>query len=103
MAEHIIHEDPTMVQWLEPDPTGGVLRTRYKDTQQILDENAGHRANAPKKFRQDGVDFHHVCNVPWEVYDLIRRRLGHDPSADELIKFSQDRDFSKLKTREVKL
>jgi len=92
-----------MTQWIRPDPQGFTLRTRYKGTQEILARNHLARSEAPRRFSQDGVEFHHVCSVPIEVYDMLHRKLGRPPEASELVKLSQDRDFCKLKTREVKL
>jgi hypothetical protein len=79
------------------------LRTQYKGTQEALDRNQMLRNAAPSTFRADGVEFHHVASVPAEVYDLLYHRLGRAPTAEELLKLSQDRDFCKLRTREVKL
>lgn len=104
MAQELPFDDNgDRVQWIEPDPTGFTLRTQYRTTQQALDLNAHHRAEAPRVFRQDGHTFHHVASVPMEVYEQLQLRLGRAPTAEELIKLSQDRDFNKLKTREVRL
>lgn len=101
--ELLLDEDEISTQWVRPDPTGFTVRTQYKNTDRVLDGNACARNEAPKTFRSDGVDFHHVCRVPIELYDQLTIRFGRPPTAKELIQLAQDRDFSKLKTREVKL
>ena len=103
MPELPFDEDEDRVQWIEPDPRGFTIRTRYKKTAEVLDVNALKRAESPKTFRQDGVNYHQVASVPAEVYEQLMIKLGRHPTAEELIKLSQDRDYSKLRTREVKL
>ena len=103
MAELLFDDDEGMTQWIDPDPQGFTLRTRYKGTQGVLDRNAALRADTPHFFRQDGVNYHHAASIPMEVYEQFQHQLGRTPTAAELIKLSQDRDYNKLKTREVKL
>ena len=103
MSEFILDEDDASVQYVRPDETGFTLRTRFKGTQDILDRNARLRSEAPKSFRESGHTFHHVASVPMEVVELLHKKLGRWPTAEELLKLSDDRDYNKLKTREVKL
>ena len=104
MPEFLLDSDPDMVQWVRPDEKGFTVRTRFRGTQEALDRNARLRSEAPKTFRdKNGVNFHHAVSVPAEVYDQIYRRLGRAPTAAELLKFADDRDYSKLKTRDVRL
>ena len=103
MPEFLYDEAPGMTQWVVPDDTGATFRTRYHDTQKVLDDNARKRAESPVTFTRNGVTFHHACSVPAEIVDLLYRKLGRAPTARELIALSQDRDFSKLKTRDAKL
>ncbi len=103
MSELILEEDEDRIQWVDPDPTGFTVRTQYKGTQDILDRNACSRNDAPSTFRQDGVDFHHAASIPMEVYEQMHIRLGRAPTARECLELANQRDFSKLKTRDAKL
>lgn len=105
MAERLLFDDEVMTQWWGDDPITGdaILRTQYKGTEDVLDKNAKLRNGAPKTFKEDGVEFHHAVSVPSEVYWQLQAKLGRSPTPIELIKLSQDRDYSKLRTREVKL
>lgn len=103
MSEHLYDVSPEMTQWVTPDDTGFTVRTRYRDTQQVLERNRQLRNEAPQTFRADGVDFHHACSIPAEIVDMLHRKLGRAPTAKELIALSQDRDFNRLKTRDVTL
>ena len=104
MAEFLLDDDPLMTQWVTPDPEGFTLRTRHKGTQEVLDQNAELRADSPKNFKdKDGVHYHHVMRVPGEVMEVLYRRLGRMPTAQELLQFGDDRDFSKLKTKDARL
>jgi hypothetical protein len=104
MPEFLLEDDEDRVEFIRPDPHGFTLRTRYKGTQDVLDQNARMRRDASKDFRdRDGVTHHHVGSVPLEVYEEWTRELGRPPTAAEMIQRIQQRDFSKLKTKEVKL
>lgn len=92
-----------MAQWVTPDDTGFTIRTRYTDTEQVLEHNKVLRDESPATFREAGTVFHKVCSVPAEVMDMLYRKLGRMPTPQELVALSQDRDYNKLKTREVKL
>ena len=103
MAEILFDDDEDRTQWIDPDPRGFTLRTRYKGTQGVLDRNAALRADTPRSFLQGGVEYKHAASIPMEVYEQFQLKLGRTPTALELLKLSQDRDYNKLKTREVKL
>ena len=103
MAELPFDDDGLRVQWIEPDERGGVLRTRYRGTQDVLDQNAALRNDTPKSFIQNGEEFHHVASIPMEVYEQLMITLGRHPTAEECLMLAQDRDYSQLRTREVKL
>ena len=104
MSEFLLDEDEDLQQWVTPDPEGFTLRTRFKNTQQALDQNAQERNGNPMSFKdKDGASWYKACSVPPEVMDLLFRRLGRMPTPEELIQFSQDRDFSKLRTTDARL
>ena len=104
MAEFLLEDDPLMTQWVTPDPEGFTLRTRHKGTQEVLDQNARLRADRSKDFKdKDGQHYHHVMSIPMEVVEVLCKRLGRMPTPEELLKFGDDREFSKLKTKDVRL
>lgn len=104
MAEFILSEDAHRVEYVRPDESGFTIRTRYKDTSEVIEEAKMLRADTSKSFKDArGVTQYHVGKVPLEVYEMWTRKLGREPTAEECIKFLQDRDFSDLRTRDVKL
>ena len=104
MAEFLLDEDSERVEWIVPDERGATIRTRFKNTEAVLDRNARIRNATPANFKgRKGETFYHAASVPLEVVELMGRKLGRMPTALELLKLAQDRDYSKLKTRDVKL
>lgn len=103
MPELLLDDSPVRREFVLPDETGFVIRTHYKGTEQALDLNAERRATATPTFRENGHEFHHVGSVPIEVYEQFYLKLGREPTATELIALINERDFCKLKTRDVKL
>lgn len=101
--EILFDDDEDSTQWISPDPSGFTLRTQYKGTQGVLDRNAMARADAPARFSQDGVEYHHAASIPREVYEQMTTRLGRPPTARECLDLAQARDFNKLKTRDARL
>ena len=107
--EFILDDSPSRTQWVRPDATGFTVRTRFKNTDQILDRNKAARADTPKRFG-DGT-MHHVASVPMEVYDqwVLEWRQAHPTEGlgEEFNQFVaaklRDPDFSYLKTREARL
>lgn len=91
-------------QWAEPTGDGGlVIRTRYKDTDRVLDTNARFRAEGPQTFREKGRTFYKVGSIPMEVYEQLTLKLGRQPTAQECLELIQSRDYSKLKTVDANL
>jgi hypothetical protein len=103
MAEFLFDEDEDRVQFVEPDPYGFTLRTRFKNTSEVLDRNQALRNSAPTTYREAGVDFHHAGSIPMEVWEKWCLDLGRQPTAKEALEFLKQRDYSKLRTSERKL
>ena len=103
MAEFLFDDDPQRTQYIRPDATGFTLRTEFKGTQGVLDANARARGVLPTKFGPDGERLHLVGRVPIEVYEEMFLKLGRHPNRQELLALLRDRDFSKLKARDVKV
>ena len=97
MSEFKLDEDETHVQWVRPDETGFTLRTQYKDTQRVLDQNVREkqdkRAPAPLK----GSAAMPVCRVPMELYEQLTLEMGREPTAEELIALSQTPEYKLLR------
>ena len=104
MAEYLLDDSPEMTQWVRPDEKGFTVRTQFKGTQEALDRNARIRSVTPTTFRdKDGGRLHHVGSIPAEVYNDLQWKLGRAPTTKELLALLDDRDYSKLKTRDVRL
>lgn len=103
MSEFLFDESPVRREFIRPDDEGFTLETYYKGTQGVLDRNAELRAAAPSTFREGKHTFHHVGSVPIEVYEQFYLKLGREPTAQELITLINEREFCRLKTRDVKL
>ena len=109
MAEILFDEPPTRRVWATPDETGVTLRTQYKNTQAVLDANKHARSVTPKTFGNGSM--HHIGSVPMELYEqwVLEFRMAHpgQPLDQEFNKYLvaklRDRDYSQLKTREVRV
>ena len=106
MAELLFDDSPDRTIWATPDENGVTLRTRFKDTQNVLDANARLRNDTPKRFGKGTM--HHMASIPievWEQWVLEWRMMGQvgNPDAD-FIKFKLAMpEFSYLKTRNARL
>ena len=104
MANELLFDDSGFrTQWIEPDPDGFKIRTRYRGTEEVLDANAGMRGILPDNFQGPGPGFHLVGRIPLEIYEQLYIKFGRAPNMDELKALLNDRDYSKLKTREVQI
>ena len=102
--EFFYDEDETRCEWVRPDESGFTVRTQYKGTQGVLDRAAILRADTSKNFRDaKGVNFHHIGSIPNEVYEREQVRLGRPMTSQECVELLKSRDFSKLRTRDVRL
>ena len=107
MPELLFDETPNRRVWARPDETGVTLRTQYKNTQDVLDANARARADTPKTFGNGSL--HHIGRVPMELYEqwVLEFRQTHpgEPLGQAFNQFLvaklRDRDYNRLKTREV--
>jgi len=104
MSEILLDQDAVSEEWVRPDEKGFTIRTRYRGTDQVLDRNARLRADTPTNFK-GGLEgsLKHVGSIPIEVYEQMTVRLGREPTANECLDLLKAREYSKLKTREVKL
>jgi hypothetical protein len=104
VAGEVLFDDSGFrTQWIEPDPDGFTIRTQYPGTEDILDVNARIRGLLPDNFRGPGPGFHLVGRIPMEIYEQLHVKLGRAPNIEELKALINDRDYSKLKTREVQV
>ena len=97
--EFLIEASDTHVMWGRADEDGFTVRTQYPGTQELLDLNHETRRDAKKNFiGKDGNLNRHVASIPIEVYEMMYRKLGREPTARECLQWAQSRDFSKLLT-----
>ena len=97
MAELPFDDDGLRVQWIEPDERGGVLRTRYRGTQDVLDQNAALRNDTPRRYGKGIVQ--HKARVPVELYEQWTIELGRQPTAEECLEIIERRGLTHLLTR----
>lgn len=104
MAEEVLLEDdPVMAQWVTPDEEGFTLRTQYKGTQEILDQNARERTSKHARVVTPGSMPLPVVRVPMEVYEQLTLAMGREPTADELIALSHTPEYKALKLTDKRL
>jgi len=104
MSEYLLDDSEDRVEFIRPDPEGFTVRTNFRGTPQVLDRNAELRGAASRTFKDEkGGHWAHVASIPIEVYEMEWRRLGRAPTAKECVKLANQRDFNKLKTRDVRL
>lgn len=105
MARELILDDsPIRREYITPGEDGSaVIRTQYRGTDDVLDQNSRERSQAPRSFIQNGVTFYKAASVPLEVYEQMHIKLGRPPTAKELLELSQGRDYSRLKTIDASL
>lgn len=97
MPELFLEDDGVRQQWVEPDPSGFTLRTRYKDTQRVLESVQAEHQDARAPVNTKGAAWQPVCRFPIELYEQLRLEMGRDPSAEELIALSQTAEYSLLR------
>jgi hypothetical protein len=108
VAKEVLFDDsPVRSVWIAPDESGFTLRTRYKNTQDILDANLRARNDAPKRFRESALG-DRVASIPmevWEQWQLEWFASGHSgtPDDDFIWHKLNSPEFSYFKTREVTL
>ena len=95
----MIEASDTHVMWGRADGDGFTVRTQYPGTRAALDLNHQTRQDAKSGFiGKDGALHRHVASIPVEVYELIYRSLGREPTARECLEWAKGRDFNKLLT-----
>jgi hypothetical protein len=108
MAKELLFDDsPDRTIWATPDEQGLTLRTRFKGTQDVLDENERIRNATPKGFGKGLM--HHAARIPmevWEQWVLEWRRIGgpgYPPEGFVKFKLGQLGRRNKLMTRDIRL
>jgi hypothetical protein len=102
--EFLLDDSPLRREYITPGEDGVVtLRTQYRGTEDVLDQNARERCAGPTSFTQKGVTFTKAASIPMEVYEQMTIKLGRQPTARELLDLAQARDYAKLRTIDAKL
>ena len=103
-SEYLFDDEPDRRSFITPDEDGFTLRTQFKGTHDVLDQNAKLRNAQGKTFTdKDGVHWYPVMAVPPEILELWYHRLGRFPTVEEMLKFGSEREFNKVKTKDARL
>ena len=103
MAEYLLDDDPVQTQWVVPDEKGFTLRTRYKGTQGILDQNARERTGKHERIATPGSQPLPAVRMPLELYEQITIAMGREPTADEMIAIAETPEYKMLKLTDKRL
>ena len=97
--EFLLDEDATHRQWVRPDETGFTLRTQYKGTPGVLDQNARERNSHGKHARVNtkGSAAMPAVRVPLELYEQLTLEMGREPTAEELIALARTPEYAALR------
>jgi hypothetical protein len=97
--EFLIDRSETHCIWGRADEDGFTTRTQYPGTEALLDLNHATRTDPRKDFKmKNGALARHVASLPVELYEMLYRKLGRDPTAKECLEMARDRDYNKLLT-----
>lgn len=97
------YEDEDCVIRAFPDPQGVTLRTRYKGTQEALDQIAQHRIPKHTRVNTQGAAWHPGCSFPAELYWQLTVAMGRQPTAGEMLAMADLPEFKMLKATEKRL
>ena len=101
MPELWLDDSPVRQELITPDADGFTLRTRYRGTQAILDQNAALRADVKRGRSPHGLA--HYASIPLEVYEQEWLRLGREPTAADLIELTKRPGYEYLRTSNRRL